>query len=231
MKSRRVDLPLRMRRRQPDSGTDVRDAVDPLGMISREDGRPQGSARDGGQRGVLGVCGVHHGQRVGDELVDGVGRGTLGPVGATVASPVERDDAAVPRQVRDLELPATGVDDRPRGQEQRGRLTLAVRLVEHPHAVALHVSLLVGVPRARLLPPGAVRGLAPARRRRRVRGSRRHGRVSNTRLKGVSAARRKCVKPPASTTSRMRASPACAPRARPTSCESEAGVQSRVENA
>ena len=45
------------------------------------------------------------------------------------------------------------------------------------------------------------------------------------RLKGVSVARRKCLKPPLVTTSRIRASPACAPRHMPTSCARDAGVQ------
>jgi hypothetical protein len=56
-----------------------------------------------------------------------------------------------------------------------------------------------------------------------------YGLASKTRLKGVSVARRKRVKPPAVTTSRMRASPACAPSASPTSCAFEAGVQIMVE--
>jgi hypothetical protein len=56
-----------------------------------------------------------------------------------------------------------------------------------------------------------------------------HGRASNTKLKGVSAARRKRVKPAAVTTLRMRSSPACAPRAAPTSCAREAGVQIMVD--
>src|SRR5581483_2636687 len=58
-----------------------------------------------------------------------------------------------------------------------------------------------------------------------------YGRASNTRLNGVSATRRKRVKPAASTTSLILASPACAPSASPTSCESEAGVHSSVEKA
>ena len=43
-------------------------------------------------------------------------------------------------------------------------------------------------------------------------------------LKGVSVARRKRLKPAEVTTSRMRASPACAPRHSPTSCDREQGV-------
>ena len=56
------------------------------------------------------------------------------------------------------------------------------------------------------------------------------GLASYTTLNGVSVARRNRVNPAAVTTSRMRASPACAPRHNPTSCEREQGVQSRVEN-
>ncbi len=56
-----------------------------------------------------------------------------------------------------------------------------------------------------------------------------HGRASNTRLKGVSAARRKRLKPADVTTLRMRSSPACAPSAAPTSWAIEAGVQIIVE--
>ena len=104
-------------------------------------------------------------------------------------------------EVRDLRLPVARVDDRPGRQQQDRRLALAVDLVEDAHAVALDEALLVGVAGARLL-MGA--------RRRRCR-RRRHGRASKTRLNGVSAARRKRVKPPAVTTSRMRASPAWAP--------------------
>src|ERR1700689_975759 len=80
-----------------------------------------------------------------------------------------------------------------------------------------------------LAPDGARRvGLTRGRRHRPCR--RGYGRASNTRLNGVSATRRKRVKPAAPTTSPILASPACAPSARPTSCDSEAGVHSSVEN-
>ena len=55
--------------------------------------------------------------------------------------------------------------------------------------------------------------------------------ASNTRLNGVSAARRKRVNPPRVTTSRIFHSPACAPSARPTSCDRDAGVQTIVDAA
>ena len=56
-----------------------------------------------------------------------------------------------------------------------------------------------------------------------------YGRASKIRLNGVCVARRNLVNPPDVTTSRKRFSPACAPSASPTSCDSEAGVHSSVE--
>jgi hypothetical protein len=56
-----------------------------------------------------------------------------------------------------------------------------------------------------------------------------YGRASNIKLNGVWVALRKWLKPPAETTSRSRCSPACAPKAKPTSWDSEAGVQSSVD--
>jgi len=58
-----------------------------------------------------------------------------------------------------------------------------------------------------------------------------HGRPSNTRLKGVSVARRNEVKPADLATSVSLASPAWAPSPAPTSCDSDAGVQMRVDAA
>ena len=54
-----------------------------------------------------------------------------------------------------------------------------------------------------------------------------YGRASSTRLNGVSVARRKRVKPASSSTSRRRASPACAPSAAPTSWASELRADER----
>ena len=68
-------------------------------------------------------------------------------------------------------------------------------------------------------------GPAAAPRCRRAQG-----RASNTRLNGVSVARRKRLNPPSATTSPILASPACAPSASPTSCDSDAGVHRNVEN-
>ena len=58
-----------------------------------------------------------------------------------------------------------------------------------------------------------------------------YGRASRIMLKGVSAARRTLEKPPFWMTSRSFVSPACAPRAAPTSCDSEVGTQIMVEPA
>src|SRR5580692_1278830 len=110
------------------------------------------------------------------------------------------------------------MDDRPGREQEDGRLAGAVHLVVQPHTVALDVAGAVGVPGPRLL-AGGPGHLAPD-----------HGRASKTRLNGVCAARRKRVKPAAVTTSLILASPAWAPSASPTSCDSEAGVHSSVEN-
>ena len=69
---------------------------------------------------------------------------------------------------------------------------------------------------------GRVAGVQPLRRQ---------GRASRIMLNGVSVARRILVKPPAVMTSRSLASPACAPSAEPTSCDSEVGTQIIVEAA
>ena len=58
-----------------------------------------------------------------------------------------------------------------------------------------------------------------------------YGRASKTMLNGVSVARRTLRKPPAMTASRSFASPACAPNAAPTSCDSDVGTQTSVEAA
>ncbi len=57
------------------------------------------------------------------------------------------------------------------------------------------------------------------------------GLASRIMLNGVAVARLKRLNPPDVTTSRNRASPACVPSARPTSCAIEAGVQIMVEAA
>ncbi len=58
-----------------------------------------------------------------------------------------------------------------------------------------------------------------------------YARASRIMLNGVSAALRTVPNPPAVITSRSFASPACAPSAAPTSCDSEVGTQIIVEPA
>jgi len=57
-----------------------------------------------------------------------------------------------------------------------------------------------------------------------------HLRTSNTLLNAVLATVENLVKPAATVTSRIRAGPAWVPSARPGLWDSEAGVQSSVEN-
>src|SRR5207248_11502228 len=140
-----------------------------------------------------------------------------------------------------LSLPDSRMDDRPGRQEQNRWVARAVALPEDPDPAALGVADFIRISGAGLLAPGDADFSGGHRRRsshfrwrcpRRSVGTatRTYGRASNTLLNGVSATRRNRVKPAAVTTSRIRASPACAPSASPTSCESEAGVHSRVEN-
>src|ERR1700733_2740233 len=122
------------------------------------------------------------------------------------------------------------MEDRPGREQEHRLLTRAVDLIVEAHPVALDVTGAVGVARTRLLAPGGTRRVSLTRGCRADVCGHRYGRASNTMLNGVSAARRKRVKPAAVTTSLIRASPAWAPSASPTSCDSEAGVHSSVEN-
>src|SRR6266498_5457308 len=89
-----------------------------------------------------------------DADVTGVQTCALPIFGAAVTAPVERENAAVPGEVRDLHLPVPRVDDRPRRQEEDGRLARAVDLVVELHAVALDVPGLVRIAGPRLLVRG-----------------------------------------------------------------------------
>ncbi len=189
-----------------------------LGVPPREERRVEAAERESDDARLLDACGIEHRGRV-VGVLDGVVRAGIGrAVGQPVAATVERDDGRVPGEVGDLALPHPRVHDRPGGEEQdRGR-SLPVALPVDPDAVPRDDALLVRLSRR-------ASGVAPPHLVDRSR----HGRASNTRLKGVSVARRKRLKPPAATTSPIRASPAWAPRARPTSCDSDAGVQRNVE--
>ena len=123
------------------------------------------------------------------------------------AAPVEGDHAVVAGEVRHLRLPHPRPHDRPGGQQHHGGRPGPVHGELEPGAASHHDVL------AHRTGPGRPR----------------HGRTSNTLLNGVDAASRKLRKPAATVTSRIRAGPAWVPSAAPTGCDSEAGVQSRVE--
>ncbi len=116
------------------------------------------------------------------------------------------------------------------GQQQHRRARRRRRPRSGPDSVALDVPLGVRVQRPRLLRPPD-RGERPRARRgpggRSARSRPRLEHEVERRLRGAAEA----GEPAGRTTSRIRASPACAPSASPTSCESEAGVHSSVENA
>src|SRR5204862_1132935 len=117
----------------------------------------------------------------------------------------------VTREIGDLHLPVARVHERPGGKQEHGVGALPVHLVEEALAVALDEALGVGIARARLL-ARAQRGSAPDDARRLGWARRLHaGGVggahrpvskliappSKTSSKGVWAARRKRVEPPA----------------------------------
>ncbi len=128
--------------------------VDPLRVVRGEQQRSFRAPRQRHQHRALRGGRVHHRERVGGELLLAVRVGLGRAVRASVAATVEREHAAVPREVGDLHLPVTRVDDRPGRQEQDRRLARAVDLVEDPHAVALDVAGLVRVAGPRLLVGG-----------------------------------------------------------------------------
>ena len=130
---------------------DEHGAVHALGVLGGEQGAPEGAGRQPDDHGAVGAGGVHHRDGVRDELGLGVGLDRIRAVRAAVPAAVEGHDASVPREVGDLRLPVARVDDRPRRQQQDGRVARAVDLVEDADAVALDVAVAVRVARAGLL--------------------------------------------------------------------------------
>jgi hypothetical protein len=150
----RIDRSLRMGWRKLDGRADEGGAVDPGAVVGSDEDAPESAAGKPHQRSSVSLRRVHHGERVEGELALHVGQDAVGPIRAPVPAPVEREHAEMARQVRDLRLPVPRVDDRPRRKKQHGLLSLAVELPEEPHAVALDIALLVGVPGTRLLARG-----------------------------------------------------------------------------
>src|SRR5262249_59551272 len=90
-------------------------------------------------------------ERVADEFLFSVGLVGRWPIRLAVAAGVEGEHPRPAGEVRDLRLPAARVDDRPGGQEEDCRLTLAAGLPVHTHAAAVDETRRVGVAGARLL--------------------------------------------------------------------------------
>ena len=156
----------------------------------------------------VGRGGVHDCEGIGGELFHPIAVGPCWTVGAAIAPTVEGDDSRVAGEIRDLHLPHAGRDDGPGGKQEHRWVAVAVHLVVDSHTVAFEITVGVGVPGPRLFAGPADSDSLEARQCQ--------GLASNTMLKGVSATRVNLVKPALSTISRMRASPAWAPRARPT---------------
>ena len=194
-----------------DGGADERRARHAVGVPVRDQERAVRAAGDRDEAGLVGSGRVQDGERVVGVVLLRVRLGARGPVGLPVPARVEGQDPEAAREPGELRLPQPRVDERPGREEEDRGVAVAPALPVHADALALDEALFVGREDRPLL-------------------ARAYGRASNTMLNGVSAARRKRVIPPAVTTSRMRASPAWAPSASPTSCDSEAGVQRSVEN-
>jgi hypothetical protein len=133
--------PSSQRRGQRDQRVDAGQTEDPVGVQGGQQGRGRTPTRRPGHHRLLGPGGVQHRQGVVDEFLGAVGVGVGWAVGAAVAAAVEGEDPVVAGQVRHLQLPEAGVDDRPGRQQQDRRLTLAEHLVEHLDAVTLDVAV------------------------------------------------------------------------------------------
>jgi hypothetical protein len=148
----RVAAVVRVRRREArDAGCDRRDAQRHRRLRRSEHQRPAAAVADAGEDCRLRSGGLEDGATVLHELPVRVGLGGVRPVRPPVTPSVERDDAKVTREVRDLRLPQPRVRDGRRREEQERRRPVAVDLVEDPNAVALDAALFVGIAGARLL--------------------------------------------------------------------------------
>jgi hypothetical protein len=116
---------------------DERRAEDPFRVVGGQQQRALRPFRERHQHRSLGIGRVHHGERVARELALRIEPRIPWSIGSPVSAWVERQDATVAREVRDLRLPAARVDDHPGREEQKRRIAVAVALLEHPHAVAL----------------------------------------------------------------------------------------------
>ena len=89
-----------------------------------------------------GIGGIHDGERVGDVVVQRIGRHVGRPVGFAVAAAVVGDAAEALAEVGQLRLVDARVDDAPGRQEHHRFRAVAVDLVVELHAVAFDKSVL-----------------------------------------------------------------------------------------
>jgi hypothetical protein len=80
-------------------------------VLGGEQDAPEDARRQAHQDCAVGPGGVHDREGVGREFALRVGLDRRRTVRAAVAAPVERDHPTVARQVRNLRLPVTRVDD------------------------------------------------------------------------------------------------------------------------
>ena len=148
----RVDGPLGERHAAAREGRPDEDGpIDALRMLGGEQQAALAAERKADDHRALGPGRVEHRKCVVREPALVVPGGLGRPVGLAVAPPVERDHAAVAREIGDLHLPVARVHHRPGRQQEHGRLALAVDLVEDADAVAFDVALRVRVAGAGLL--------------------------------------------------------------------------------
>ena len=119
-------------------------AVDPLGVVRREQQAAVRAAGVADDRGPFRACRVEHRESVGRVLRLRVRLRLGGAVGEAVAARVERQHAVTAREARHLRLPAARVDDRPGRQEQDCAFPVAPSLPVDANALALDESFVVG---------------------------------------------------------------------------------------
>ena len=145
-----VDVPLGQPLAERDRRAYEHKPADPIGMAIRQDERALRPDGQGDDHRALGAGRVEDRPRVLGELGFVVGVGGPRPIGAPVAPRIEGDHAISSREVWDLHLPEACMDDRPRREQEDGRLAVAVYLVENADAVALDGAGQVRIPSAGL---------------------------------------------------------------------------------
>ena len=123
------------RRRERKCGRHEDRAAEAVAVVGAEQQSRGRGAAVHDHRAVVDAGGVEHRNRVALEHARAVGVRGLRPIRAAVAARVERHDAEVARQVRDLRLPEARVDDRPRREQQDRLVALAEDVVRDADAI------------------------------------------------------------------------------------------------